>query len=317
VTDPSNLDPHRRTFLKLLAAGGGALLLPRSLRAAVPVDANAPDAPRLLVVFQRGGCDAASVLVPWSSDDYHRLRPNTAIPRPDPADPKASDWLDDSWSLHPALRESMLPLWRRKELAFVPFAGTDDLSRSHFETQERIEEGFGPDIDLGGASGWISRLVGLLDPDLRNLLHRRSPRHLLWQGGHSESALARSAQGPLRRPPERAAGAALPGRHAGSGGEIRTEDPGRHREDVRRRDAGGQRPGHQRRGIRTGGPPHGKPPAQALPRGLRGRGWLGHAREPRRLPGPAREPSRQPGSGVCPPCATNWATPGPAPWWWS
>jgi uncharacterized protein (DUF1501 family) len=164
VIEPTNSDPQRRFFLKLLAAGGASLFFPRALRAAVPVDFSDPNAPRLLVVFQRGGCDGASVLVPWSSDDYYRLRPNTAIPRPDPANPKASERLDDSWSLHPALRESLLPLWRRNELAFVPFAGSDDLSRSHFETQERIEEGVGPDNTLSGAEGWLSRLVGLLDP---------------------------------------------------------------------------------------------------------------------------------------------------------
>ena len=164
MIDHSDLDQQRRSFLKLLAAGGASLLLPRALRAAVPVDAKDGKAPRLLVVFQRGGCDAASVLVPWSSDDYYRLRPNTAIPRPDPANPKASERLDDSWSLHPALRESLLPLWRRDELAFVPFAGSDDLSRSHFETQERIEEGVGPDSTLSGADGWLSRLVRVLDP---------------------------------------------------------------------------------------------------------------------------------------------------------
>jgi len=164
VTDNPDLDHQRRSFLKLLAAGGATLLLPRALRAGVPVDEKDSNAPRLLVVFQRGGCDGASVLVPWSSDDYYRLRPNTAIPRPDPANPKTALKLDDSWALHPALRESLLPLWGRKELAFVPFAGTDDLSRSHFETQERIEEGVGPDRTLSGAEGWLSRLVHLLDP---------------------------------------------------------------------------------------------------------------------------------------------------------
>ena len=36
-----------------------------------------------------------------------------------------------------------MPFYQRRELAFLPFAGTEDTSRSHFETQNRIELGQG------------------------------------------------------------------------------------------------------------------------------------------------------------------------------
>src|SRR5580658_8234906 len=45
---------------------------------------------RLLVVFLRGAYDAASLLVPVSSDFYYASRPTIAIARPDPANPSAA-----------------------------------------------------------------------------------------------------------------------------------------------------------------------------------------------------------------------------------
>ncbi len=127
---------------------------------------------KFLLVFLRGGYDAANVLIPVESDFYYETRPTIAIPRPDPANPQAAISLgrpDQSlrWALHPALKDSMLPLWRRGELAFVPFAGTDDLTRSHFETQDSVEEGMPVAIDEGArrayGSGFLNRLVATLD----------------------------------------------------------------------------------------------------------------------------------------------------------
>ena len=71
--------------------------------------------------------------------------------------------LADGWALHPALAASLMPFYQRRELAFLPFAGTEDTSRSHFETQNRIELGQG--LDKGGAgygSGFLNRLAGVL-----------------------------------------------------------------------------------------------------------------------------------------------------------
>src|SRR5579864_975527 len=82
--------------------------------------------PRLLVVFLRGAYDAASIIVPVSSDFYYAARPNLAIAK------TAALSLDADWGLHPALKDTIYPLWQKKQVAFVPFAGTDDLSRSHF-----------------------------------------------------------------------------------------------------------------------------------------------------------------------------------------
>ncbi|WP_312490886.1 DUF1501 domain-containing protein [Sphingomonas sp.] len=117
---------------------------------------------RLLVVFLRGAYDAVNIIVPGASDFYRQSRPTIALAKPDPADPNAPLPLDADWALHPALRDSILPLWQAKQIAFVPFAGTDDMSRSHFETQDSIELGqpVGGHRDYG--SGFMARLADIL-----------------------------------------------------------------------------------------------------------------------------------------------------------
>jgi uncharacterized protein (DUF1501 family) len=123
--------------------------------------AAAPGTPRFLFVFLRGGYDAASLLVPISSSFYYEVRPDIALARPS-ADLASALALDADWGLHPALRDSLYPLYQSGELAFVPFAGTDDLSRSHFETQDSIELGQPLDGHRDYNSGFLNRLSGVV-----------------------------------------------------------------------------------------------------------------------------------------------------------
>ena len=145
---------QRRHFL------ASSLSLPLALGSARLI--AAPAAPsRLLFVFLRGGYDAASLLVPVSSDFYYASRPDIALARPS-ADLGSALALNADWGLHPALRDSLYPLWQSGELAFVPFAGTDDLSRSHFETQDSIELGQPLQGRRDFGSGFLNRLAGLV-----------------------------------------------------------------------------------------------------------------------------------------------------------
>lgn len=114
---------------------------------------------RFLLVFLRGGYDAASLLVPISSEAYYRVRPNIAVPR---TGPDAALPLDADWGLNPALKDSILPLWQKGQAAFVPFSGTDDLTRSHFETQDTIELGQPIQGRRDYGSGFMNRLAGQL-----------------------------------------------------------------------------------------------------------------------------------------------------------
>jgi len=123
--------------------------------------AAAPATPRLLVVFLRGAYDAASLLVPFGSSFYYEQRPNIAIARPGAAVDTAIP-LDTQWALCPALVDTMLPLFERRQLAFVPFAGTHDASRSHFETQDSIELGQPLAQRRNFQSGFLNRLAELL-----------------------------------------------------------------------------------------------------------------------------------------------------------
>ena len=147
---------QRRHLLQAL--GASALGVYSASAMAAP---RAQDA-RFLLVFLRGGYDCASLLVPTASSYYYETRPNIAIARPG-QDGGALELTAD-WGLHPALAPSLLPLYQKRQLAFVPFAGTDDLSRSHFDTQDSMELG----QPLGGRrdfrSGFLNRLVAELNP---------------------------------------------------------------------------------------------------------------------------------------------------------
>ncbi|HSY29033.1 MAG TPA: DUF1501 domain-containing protein, partial [Burkholderiaceae bacterium] len=155
----TNIGAGRRSFLKrslslsLLTASG---LSAGSLFAA-PATQN-----RFLLVFLRGGYDAANLLVPYNSSFYYESRPTIAIAKPDSKNMQSAITLDGSWGLHPALRESIAPLYVRKEALFMPFTGTDDLSRSHFETQDSIESGQSGAKNRDFSSGFMNRLTQVI-----------------------------------------------------------------------------------------------------------------------------------------------------------
>lgn len=145
---------NRRDLVKTLGLGamtfGGGRLFAAGTRQ-----------PRFLLVFLRGGYDAASLLVPVSSSFYYESRHDIAIAKPS-TDLNSALTLNADWGLHPALRESIYPMYQRGEATFIPFAGTPDTSRSHFETQDSIELGQPLGQSKNYRSGFMNRLAATL-----------------------------------------------------------------------------------------------------------------------------------------------------------
>jgi len=145
---------HRRDFMRAGTAGALALL-------SAKLWAAAGDA-KLLVVMLRGAYDGASLFVPYSSDFYYRSRPNIAVPRPDSGDPDAAVALDSDWALNAAVKDSLLPMYTSRQAVLIPFCGSDDLSRSHFQAQDLMELGQPGGGALDYSSGYLNRLVEAL-----------------------------------------------------------------------------------------------------------------------------------------------------------
>jgi len=149
---------QRRDFLQMMALAAPAFTVSGRLFAAPQ------GSPRFLLVFLRGGYDCANVVIPYSSSYYYESRPNIAVPKP--TGPNAADGavaLDSDWALTPVLRTSIAPLYASRQALFIPFAGTDDLSRSHFETQDSIELGQPLQGSHDLRSGFLSRLAGVVN----------------------------------------------------------------------------------------------------------------------------------------------------------
>ncbi len=147
---------NRRRVLKL---GGAALLCAGVSGRLFAAPAGGA---RFLLVFLRGGYDSTNFLIPYSSSFYYETRPNIAIAKPDPSSNTSALALDADWALAPAVRESIGSMYEQRQVAFVPFAGTADLSRSHFETQDSIELG----QPLSGPRDYRSGFLGRLSEQL-------------------------------------------------------------------------------------------------------------------------------------------------------
>ena len=147
---------NRRAMLKTGMAAA-------SLMSSVRLHAAGTSQNRFLLIFLRGGYDAANLLVPISSNFYYESRPGIAIARPDSGNAQSALQLDTNWGLHPALRETLAPLFAKREAALIPFAGTHDTTRSHFETQDSMEAGLAAQTMGVVSSGFLSRLTQVLN----------------------------------------------------------------------------------------------------------------------------------------------------------
>jgi uncharacterized protein (DUF1501 family) len=176
---------RRRDLLSGIAAAGPLLTVSGRVWAAPKADA------RLLVVFLRGAYDAANVVIPVSSDFYYQARPTLAVARPGAANGALP--LDSDWALHPALKDTIYPLWQQKQIVFVPFAGTDDVTRSHFETQDTIELGQGIQGSRDYRSGFMGRLAAALTKPSPIAFTDQLP--LTFQGGATIPNIAINAVG--------------------------------------------------------------------------------------------------------------------------
>ncbi len=107
---------------------------------------------RLVVLILRGAMDGLDLLRPLGDPDYAGLRPTLGQ--------SGGHDLDGFFALHPALGD-LVPLWRAGELAFAPATSTPYRDRrSHFDGQDMLEAGTGPDAPAAFArTGWLNRAL--------------------------------------------------------------------------------------------------------------------------------------------------------------
>lgn len=146
----------RRVFIK---GSGVAMLgysaLPAFLQRAVAATPM-PNKKILVVLFQRGAMDGLNAVVPYGEENYYRLRPSIAIPKPRNGSKEAALDLDGFFGVHPSL-EPLLPLFKEGQLAIVHAAGSPDVTRSHFDAQDYMEAGT-PGVK-STEDGWLNRYL--------------------------------------------------------------------------------------------------------------------------------------------------------------
>jgi uncharacterized protein (DUF1501 family) len=139
---------HRRQFLRVAAAGAGAMLIaPRTLFANVQTER------RFVFIIQRGAADGLNTIVPYADPAYAMLREGLAI------DPASASKLDGMFALHPSLAE-LGKLYAAKQALFIHAVASPYRERSHFDGQNVLETGGTGPYQI--KDGWLNRLLTLL-----------------------------------------------------------------------------------------------------------------------------------------------------------
>ena len=139
---------NRRSFLRVAAAGAGAMLVAPQI-----VFARAATDRRFVFVIQRGAADGLNIVVPYAEPAYATLRGALAI------DTSNAPKLDGTFALHPALAQTAA-MYADRQALFVHAVASPYRDRSHFDGQNVLETGGASPYRL--KDGWLNRLVAQL-----------------------------------------------------------------------------------------------------------------------------------------------------------
>lgn len=134
----------RRQFLKIGATG---LLSLGFGRFNFPVYASNNNI--LILVELKGGNDGLNTVIPFTDENYYKLRPNLSI------NSDSVLRLSDNLGLNPIMN-NLIKLWQEKELAIILGVGYPEPNRSHFRSIEIWETASNSQEFL--YDGWISRV---------------------------------------------------------------------------------------------------------------------------------------------------------------
>jgi uncharacterized protein (DUF1501 family) len=152
---PSNRRPVTRRQALSTATLASSAALPRWMpRLAFRQAGQAPRGDILVSIFQRGGMDGLSAVVPHQERGYYDRRPRIAFPAPGSGKQDAAFRLDDQFGLAPAW-SGLKQIWDEGQLAVVHAVGAPHGVRSHFEAMGLMERG-----SMGADrvnTGWLAR----------------------------------------------------------------------------------------------------------------------------------------------------------------
>ena len=158
----------RRQFLAASTGVSAAALFPAWLPKIVMSKGYASNRDIIVSVFQRGGADGLSIVVPFADPNYYTSRPTIAIPRPDSGASTAGINLDGFFMFPQAMAGGaagtggLIPAFLAKDLLVVHATGQLYVSRSHFDAQRFME--VGKPVDPALVTGWLGRHLASIPP---------------------------------------------------------------------------------------------------------------------------------------------------------
>lgn len=146
---------HRREFLSVAGAASLSVLWPSVGLGARLAGAASPYERLLILVELKGGNDGLNTVIPYADANYARLRPSIGIAR-DVVLP-----ISEQLAFNPAL-QSLMPLWKDRQLAILQGVGYPQPNLSHFRSIEIWDTASASTETL--SDGWLARVFSAHPP---------------------------------------------------------------------------------------------------------------------------------------------------------